>query len=940
VQWTLALLLSACTGMTSNESRSQALGKRDSETAPLRHATADAGAPWNYQSTRAALDAGQFLTVEPELRRLVAGDSVHRAAAEVLLAEVELLTGRVEAALARAKPYCNPEHAQVEPACLVVADAMHRRGELDAALVLLAPLAERQASKAIRLAYADLLRERGRMTEARVAYRSLIDDKSPTRQQPGDPRSASRDLAIQGRAAHRLGAWREANDIYDELEQAGRLEPLASIWRAELYLDAHDSLHARAISDELLAQAPEHPRSLALAARVRSTGMQDTADAESIARKLLTVDASLGEAHAILAGLALRDLDFERTAFYLDRGLRFEPANLDLLSTRAAAAFLADDPVGFDAAIAAVLRQNGAYAKLFRVVAEYAESEHRYADTVPLLRRALSLDPDDPSVRAALGMQLLRAGDELEGRRQLEFAFAMAPFDVRVKNTLVLYEQRVDKDYTTLQNGQFAIRMPREFEPVLGSIVKRWLDESTRELQKHYGRLSTTRLNVELYRDLDSFGVRTSGVPTTFLQGVCFGNTVVARLPTDEPTNLGMTLWHELSHVYHLRLSKHRVPRWFTEGLAEVETARQRVEWSREQELSVYQALSEGRIPSIRHMNRAFSHAASLDDLAVAYAISTYFVDYVVERHGYDSIRRLLIAWGKGTSTEIAMSTVFGASVDTLDAEFRAALRKRLSKFDGQFLPKPQPPAYAVARARYENAPADATALADYAHAELLAGHLAKARDLVVQAHGAAEEHPDILWIESLLAGADQNVEAAERSLRKLLVLNQDGYFVRMQRALLERMRGDPEAERAELLRAHGFHPNASEPLYRLAAMARTSNDEQAEEAALAELARLEETDLAVHMRLVELCLKRDDAKALRAAAAALSYVNPLDAELHGLLARVALQRRDARTAAHEQELARQLAATPAERSAIEQTGRAKVTASKAATRAGATREP
>ncbi len=27
-------------------------------------------------------------------------------------------------------------------------------------------------------------------------------------------------------------------------------------------------------------------------------------------------------------------------------------------------------------------------------------------------------------------------------------------------------------------------------------------------------------------------------------------------------------MWHELSHVYVLSMTNHRVPRWFTEGLA------------------------------------------------------------------------------------------------------------------------------------------------------------------------------------------------------------------------------------------------------------------------------------------------------------------------------------------------------------------------------------
>ena len=50
------------------------------------------------------------------------------------------------------------------------------------------------------------------------------------------------------------------------------------------------------------------------------------------------------------------------------------------------------------------------------------------------------------------------------------------------------------------------------------------------------------------------------------------------------------TLWHEMNHVFMLTATNHRVPRWFTEGLAVHEeteatrngaTASRRTSWSR-----------------------------------------------------------------------------------------------------------------------------------------------------------------------------------------------------------------------------------------------------------------------------------------------------------------------------------------------------------------------
>jgi hypothetical protein len=70
----------------------------------------------------------------------------------------------------------------------------------------------------------------------------------------------------------------------------------------------------------------------------------------------------------------------------------------------------------------------------------------------------------------------------------------------------------------------------------------------------------------------------------------------------EEKFNLGMTLWHELAHVFHIQLSRSRVPRWFTEGLAEYETEHERPEWSREHDPALFAAWRDhrGAMPSQR----------------------------------------------------------------------------------------------------------------------------------------------------------------------------------------------------------------------------------------------------------------------------------------------------------------------------------------------------
>ena len=83
------------------------------------------------------------------------------------------------------------------------------------------------------------------------------------------------------------------------------------------------------------------------------------------------------------------------------------------------------------------------------------------------------------------------------------------------------------------------------------------------------------------------YAVRTVGLPDIGVAGVCFGRVITALSPTNHAFNWGMVLAHELAHVFAIQLSRSRVPRWFTEGLSEVETMRARPEWARHDDVAL-----------------------------------------------------------------------------------------------------------------------------------------------------------------------------------------------------------------------------------------------------------------------------------------------------------------------------------------------------------------
>ena len=218
---------------------------------------------------------------------------------------------------------------------------------------------------------------------------------------------------------------------------------------------------------------------------------------------------------------------------------------------------------------------------------------------------------------------------------------------MRVFNTLNLYEKTIAKEYVTVEHPPFRIRYRKDERAILERYVPALLDEAWSKMVQAYGFTPETPIGVELYAERQNFGIRTGGLPETAIQGVCFGRTLAAMSPKNESFNLGMTLWHELSHVFHIQLSKSHVPRWFTEGLAEYETIIRRPEWAREQDPDLYQALRAGRLPAVANMTRAFTRAEELNDVATAYYASSQIMTSVGDRVRHAQTERDAAALGR-----------------------------------------------------------------------------------------------------------------------------------------------------------------------------------------------------------------------------------------------------------------------------------------------------
>ncbi|MBW2524062.1 MAG: tetratricopeptide repeat protein [Deltaproteobacteria bacterium] len=807
-----------------------------------------------------------------------------RGAAALLRARLELHTGRYAEAAKSARAAGRRSKAARIAAAPWLAEALVRQGKLkDAIGELEAVSAEDDAHRA-RLLLGELYIRSGRRADAREPLMSLIRDYNQDVIKDDDPVG----LTLVGRAAHLLRSAHDANDAFNQAERAGgakRVETLLA--RAELYLDKYDPGHAAEVVEEASKRAPGDPRVRVAMAQVKLAQSLDFAAAEEEVDQALRVDGRLAEAFFVRAGLALRTMDLPAAERAADAGLVHDPRNLELLSIKAAAKFLGDDAAGFEALKKQVLRQNPQYSHFFQIVGEFAEWEHRYDEIVAMMREAIAIDDRDAKAYATLGLNLIRGGHEQAGLEALQKAWRRDKFNVRVFNTLNLYEKTIAKEYVTVDGTTFRIRYHKDEKAVLERYAPAMLEEAWTSMVERYGFKPTTPVGIELYAHPEHFAVRTSGLPNIGIQGVCFGKTLATLSPTAAGFNWGMVLWHELSHVFAIQLSKNRVPRWFTEGLSEYETIARRREWRREEDESLYRGLRSRKIPKVAAFNRAFTHVRRPEEVTMAYFAASQILVFMVEQFGFTKVVAALPQWAEGKRTDEVIRRSFGVAADELDRRFRAWLEPRLERYRKQYVPNVTPPdSLEEARKRLAANPTDPGAYVEVALGLLAAGKRREAESTLALALQRDPRHADALYLSLRLALGAEDLDRAAAFVSRLRKAGHDGYAVRMKAADIAEARKKKEEMRNHLWAAHRFDPSQAEPLQALYDLFHEDKDVDGELSALRLLAQIDQHDRRVWRRLLQRLVERGKWEEARAVGESAIFVDVHHPETHQLYAR------------------------------------------------------
>lgn len=547
--------------------------------------------------------------------------------------------------------------------------------------------------------------ETGRKTEARSLFQELIQVY-----QQGNARTTEAVLAV-AIAAKRLERFHDANDLFGEATRLDSSNKDAFVAWGYLFVEKYNRSEALSLFEDALKIDPAYPPALVGLAEALSDSR--TAQAEAKCKEALGINPNLVEAHLLLGRLALTDEDYNDAVGHFQKALEVNP-NAPATRALLAACYQAmGKQAQYETECNQVLAINPGYGQLYGTIAENLSRRYRFREAIEMGRKAIALDPELWDAYASLGINLSRVGEETEGRKYLDEAFSHDPFNTWTYNTLNLFD--TFENYTSHSSEHFLLKLSKEEDPVYGQQALTLLEEAYRTVAPKYGFSVSRPVLVELFPKHDDFAVRISGLPGAgALLGVCFGEVVVADSPKARPAgsfNWGQTLWHEFAHVIHLQLTRNRIPRWLAEGIAVYEAKLARPEWGIDLDSDFAAAVEKKRLLKVSELNSGFTRPKSVDQVILSYYQASIVVEFIIERYGFDAIKKMLRMYNDDKPTDEIIKAISGGSFMAFDDAFfkyaekrteatRKALRftppknKELTESDLRELAKDQPESF------------------------------------------------------------------------------------------------------------------------------------------------------------------------------------------------------------------------------------------------------
>ncbi|HYL75965.1 MAG TPA: tetratricopeptide repeat protein [Bryobacteraceae bacterium] len=500
------------------------------------------------------------------------------------------------------------------------------------------------------------LRHHGKLAEARACFSRLASGSDPY---------------LRAEGLWGTGQFKEANDQFrDALKRAPKSVDIRVRW-GRFFFERFNKDEAKALFEEALEIDKDNAAASLGLALVASEGFSSAAN--HFAERAAELDPKMAEAHELLAYLALEDNDSDRATKEADKALALNAESLDAMAIHASIDWLNDKTE--TPWIDRVLKINPVYGDAYATAAHFFVLNRRYEEGIRFYRKALDLSPELWEARSQLGVNLMRLGQEGEARQQLEQCYEAGYKNAETVNSLRLLDSY--KNFKMYETSNTILRLSKKEDTLLRPYLEAELKRAIATYDKKYQTHIKGPVQLEVYPDHEDFAVRTMGMPGLGALGVTFGSVVAMDSPSGRPPgsfHWASTLWHELSHVYVLQMTNHRVPRWFTEGMAVYEETAVEPDWGDRLDPQAIQAIHDKKLLPVAQLDRGFVRPSYPAQVIVSYFQAGKICSYIAEKWGYGKLLDMIHSYAKLESTPDAIRNNLGMSPEDFDKQFLAWL--------------------------------------------------------------------------------------------------------------------------------------------------------------------------------------------------------------------------------------------------------------------------
>jgi len=781
----------------------------------------------NLQSAQQLLKQGNYSEAIDAFKRLLESNSKDAEAQRGLL-QAYIETGKYEEAEKSALQFLSnaPDESAIRNLLGEVYFITGKYSEAEKEFERAAQQAQGKAVLRPKLNKAILLVETGRETQAQEIFQSFIDYYNRS------SAIGAEELTLIARAVTYLEKYHDANRLYLDAIDADKSYIEAHLGGGELFVEKYNYGEAGSFFDDALKINPTCARAHLGIARTKE--IDGGPQAMQAAIKALQINPNLVEGRSFLAAQYLEADQFDRASAEIEKALKVNPNSLPARSLKAVFFYLSNRDKEFQDEVARALSINPRYGELYHTLARFSVNRRLYQQAVDFARKAIELQPRLWKAYSTLGINLLRIGNEAEGRRALEKAFEGDPFNVWTKNTLDLLDSM--RDYKEVSSEHFRIKIAAKEVDALAPYATAIAEDAYQKLSEKYRFRPQGPILINMFPNHEDFAVATLGLPGLGALGVCFGKVIAMDSPSARELgrrNWGSTLWHEFMHVISLQATDHKIPRWFSEGLSVYEERRARPGWGDDWTIESLKAFLGGEFLGIDEIDNGFMRPTTPGQVQVSYFQASLICEFIEHNYGFDTIVSMLKLYKENLKTAEILDKLLKLSPAQFDKAFKDYVSSNV--------------------ASYQKA------------------------------------------IEFQLLEQEEGGVSKERLLEQI-GRNPDSFVAHLRLGALYRKEGDREKAIEHLKRAADLFPyytRRSNPHSQLADIYLEQGKNNEAISALERLINIDEDAYEEHKKLAQLLIGSGDGARARQILERAMYINPFDLELHNTAGEFYLSQND-----------------------------------------------